>query len=177
MTTPYVGEIRWFTFPRGAPVGWQLCNGALLSIAEYQTLYTLLGTAYGGDGVNTFGVPDLRARVPIHQGQGLGLSAYVIGEVGGAEGVTLQSSQLGGHTHTIIAQTGAATAATPANNMLAALPSGESMYTSTLAGTVRDQMAPTEIRQTGQSLPHENCAPTLTINACIATYGVFPSRN
>jgi microcystin-dependent protein len=177
MTTPYIGEIRWFAFARGAPVGWQLCNGALLSIAQYQTLYTVLGTTYGGDGVNTFGVPDLRARVPIHQGAGTGLSPYVLGQVGGAENVTLQGSQLGGHTHTIAVQTGAATASTPANNMLAALPAGESMYTSTLTGTTRDQMATTTIQPTGQSLPHENCAPTLTINVCIATVGVFPTRN
>ncbi len=177
MSTPYVGEIRWFAYLRGAPIGWQICNGALLSIAEYQTLYTLLGTTYGGDGIQTFGVPDLRGRVPIHQGHGLGLSAYAIGQAAGTETVTLNSQQLGGHTHQIVALTGAASANTPSGNMLATLPTGESMYTSTLTGTNKDPMAPAEIKPSGQSVAHENCAPTLTISVCIATVGVFPTRN
>ena len=98
MTTPYIGEIRLVGF-NFAPRGWMACNGQLLSIATYSALFSLLGTTYGGDGITTFALPDLRSRIPVHQGQGPGLSNYVIGQMSGTESVTLTQNQIPAHTH------------------------------------------------------------------------------
>ena len=103
MSTPYIGEIRMFGFgTRGAPNGWQGCDGSLLPISEYDALFALIGTTYGGDGQVTFGVPDLRGRLPIHQGTGPGLSTYVIGQKAGTETVTVLPTQMPAHTHPIL---------------------------------------------------------------------------
>lgn len=174
MSDQFIGEIRWFTYTRGAPSGWQPCDGTLLSIAENDVLFALLGTAYGGNGQTTFGVPDLRGRIPLHQGTGKGLSPRAIGALGGVEGVTLATGQLGGHTHLIEASTSAATNTSPAGNVLAALPAGDALYTSSTSGAVATNLAC--IGNTGAGLPHENCAPTLALLPCIATAGVFPNR-
>ena len=101
MSTPYIGEIRMFGFgARGAPLGWQACDGSLLPISEYDALFALIGTTYGGDGQVTFGIPNLRGRLPVHQGTGPGLSTYVIGQSAGTETVTLLQSQMpAGHHH------------------------------------------------------------------------------
>ncbi|MEG1117467.1 MAG: tail fiber protein, partial [Janthinobacterium sp.] len=115
MSTPYVGEIRLFSFPR-IPTGWFACDGSLKPISEYEVLYILLGTTYGGDGVNTFGVPDLRGQVPLHQGTGPGLTPRVMGQKGGSETVTLLQTQLPAHTHVVSALSSLATVNTPAAN-------------------------------------------------------------
>ena len=116
MTTPYVGEIRLFGFSR-VPTGWFACDGSLQSIAEYQTLYTLLGTTYGGDGISTFAVPDLRGAVPVHQGTGPGLSPRPLGLFGGTESVTLSTDQIPAHQHTPNATSNSAsTVNTPGGN-------------------------------------------------------------
>src|SRR5580658_742842 len=115
MGTPYVGEIRMFGFGF-APQGWALCNGQLLPINQNQALFSLLGTTYGGDGRTTFALPDLQGRVPIHMGQGAGLSPYVMGQVGGVENVTLTIAQIPAHTHTVNGQSSLGTLATPVSS-------------------------------------------------------------
>ena len=176
MSSPYLGEIRLFGFSR-MPVGWQTCNGRLLSIAEYDALFALLGTAYGGDGVNTFAVPDLRGRVPIHQGQGSGLSPYVIGQMAGTENVTLLGTQMPGHTHTMLATTAAATSLTPGAALLPGAISGDTLYASDVSGATPIGMAPVSTSAAGGTQPHDNTMPTLTVQYCISLYGIFPSQS
>lgn len=168
MAEPYVGEIRCYggSF---APVGWAFCHGQLLSISEYETLFNLIGTTYGGDGQNTFALPDLRGRAPLHQGQGNG-SNYVIGQTGGVEQVTLTVSQIPAHQHVpLVANTG--TSDDPAGNVWAA--SGSRIYNPTLATGVF--MNPVAVAPTGGSQPHPNLQPYLAINYIISLFGVFPT--
>lgn len=175
MSDQYVGEIRWFTYVRGAPDGWLPCNGAQVSISVYETLYTLLGTTYGGDGQTTFCVPDLQGRIPLHQGAGPGLTPRVIGEKSGFETITLTTNQLGGHSHVIEASTIAATSTTASGNILATIAANDALYTSSTAGA-----SPVLLPCTGPSgggQPHVNCAPTLTLLPCIAYAGIYPSQN
>lgn len=176
MSTPYVGEIRHFGFPR-VPTGWHACDGSLLSIAEYEVLYTLLGTNYGGDGVTSFGVPDLRGQTPLHQGNGQGLTPRVLGQSGGSEQVTLTPLQLPQHTHAWMATQGAATAATPGPNVILGAPATDTLYVTDITGYVAYPLAANSVQPAGNTLPHENMMPTLTVNICIALYGIFPSQN
>jgi microcystin-dependent protein len=175
MSQPYVGEIRMFGFGR-VPNGWWACDGSLLSIAEYEVLYALVGTTYGGDGQTTFGVPDLRGRLPIHQGTGPGLSTYVIGQRAGSEQVTLTSNQMPAHTHTLLATSAAATALSPGNAVLPGAVSGDTFYASDIAGATAVAMSAQSTSSSGGSQPHENCMPTLTVQYCIAWAGIFPSQ-
>lgn len=175
MSQPYVGEIRMFGFGR-TPNGWQACDGTLLPIAEYEVLFALIGTIYGGDGQNTFAVPDLRGRLPIHQGTGPGLSNYVIGQKSGTESVTLISQQMPAHTHTAVATTGAATALTPGIALLPGAVSGDNFYASDITGATAVPMSAQSTGLAGGSQPHENCMPTLTVQYCIAWAGIFPSQ-
>lgn len=176
MSTPYIGEIRMFGFGR-TPSGWQACDGSLLPISEYDTLYNLIGTTYGGDGQNTFAVPDLRGRLPIHQGQGPGLSSYVIGQQSGTETVTVLSTQMPQHTHSLQVTTAAASGNTPGNTLLPGSISGDSIYVSdTVTGATAVAMSGQSTTFSGGSQPHENCMPTLTVQFCIATNGIFPSQ-
>lgn len=177
MSTPYIGEIRMFGFgTRGAPNGWQACDGSLLPIAEYDALFALIGTTYGGDGQVTFGVPDLRGRLPIHQGQGPGLSQYVIGQRAGTETVTVLPTQMPAHTHTAVATSAAATSLTPGTTILPAAVSGDTFYATDLTGATAIAMSAESTSLAGGSQPHENCMPTLTVQYCIATEGIFPSQ-
>lgn len=177
MSEPYIGEIRMFAFgTRGAPNGWQACDGSLLPISEYDTLFALIGTTYGGDGQTTFAVPDLRGRVPIHQGQGPGLSNYVIGQRAGTETVTVLPTQMPAHTHVAVATSSAATTLTPGNDLLPGTVSGESFYVSDVSGTTAVAMSAQSTSLAGGSQPHENCMPTLTVQFCIAWSGIFPSQ-
>ena len=176
MSTPYIGEIRLFGFSR-MPIGWQTCDGSLLNIAENEALYVLLGTTYGGDGVNTFAVPDLRGRVPIHQGQGPGLSPYVIGQKAGTENVTLTGPQLPGHSHTMLATTAAATSRTPGTTLLPGAISGDTLYASDVAGATPIGMAPVSTDIAGGNQPHDNTMPTLTVQYCISLFGIFPTQS
>lgn len=175
MSTPFIGEIRMFGFGR-TPLGWQACDGSLLSISENDALFALIGTTYGGDGQNTFAVPDLRGRLPIHQGQGPGLSTYVIGQVAGTENVTLLASQIPAHTHSLSAATTASTAITPGAAVLPGAVSGDSFYVNTTAGNTAAPMSPQMLGNAGGTQPHENCMPTLTVQYCIATQGIFPQQ-
>ncbi|KHA76709.1 phage tail protein [Janthinobacterium lividum] len=176
MTTPYVGEIRLFAFPR-IPTGWFACDGSLKPIANNEVLFTLLGTTYGGDGVNTFAVPDLRGQVPLHMGTGPGLTNRPIGQRSGSESVTLLATQLPSHTHPFNVNSTLATANVPANNLLLTAPSNnDKMYTSDLTGLTAYALATTATGTTGGNLAHENTMPTLTASFCIAWAGIFPSQ-
>lgn len=176
MSTPYVGEIRLFPYTF-APVGWQLCDGSLLGIADYEVLYALIGTTFGGNGQTTFGVPDLRGRVPVHQGTGSGLTPRVMGELNGSESVTLISAQMPTHTHNFAATSSAASINSPGSTAeLGGLTTTDTMYTSTVAGS-GEVMSNAAISQSGGNVPHENLMPTLTATFCIAVNGIFPSQN
>ena len=176
MSQPFVGEIRMFGFGR-TPNGWQACDGSLLSIAEYEVLFVLLGTTYGGDGQTTFAVPDLRGRLPIHQGQGPGLSSYVIGQVAGTESVTLISTQMPAHSHGVIATTAAATTGTPGVTVIPGTVSGQTLYVTDTTGGTPFNLSPQSLTAGGGSQPHENTMPTLTVQYCIAWAGIFPSQS
>ena len=173
MSTPFLGEIRAFG-GNFAPVGWAMCDGSLMSIANNNALFALLGTTYGGDGQSTFGVPDLRGRSVIHQGTGPGLSNYGMGELLGVESVTVGTAQMPGHPHSFSATTTAANSATPsASVVLAATASGFPIYdgAATPVG-----LAPTAVSTVGGSQPHDNRQPYLAITYIIALEGIFPSQ-
>ncbi len=178
MSSPYVGEIRCFGFGF-APLGWAFCNGQSMSIANFQVLYAVIGTLYGGDGVNTFNLPNLQGYVPMHWGAGPGGFNTTIGQVQGTPTVTLTTQQTPQHTHTITAQEipsgGHQSTANPGpNNWLSdAKPSGLYNYTP----TITTAFAPNAITTVGGGQPHENMQPYLALNFCISLYGVFPSRN
>jgi len=169
MSQPFIGQIQQFGFIF-APLGWAFCNGQLMSIAQNTALFSLLGTMYGGDGVTTFALPDMRGRVSLHFGQGPGLSNYVQGETGGTETVTLQGIQMPMHNHTLNASTGQKLVIVPGGNNLGA----GTIYTNAALDSV---LTPGTIGQTGGSQPHENRQPFLIINWCIALQGIYPSRN
>jgi microcystin-dependent protein len=169
MSNPYVGEIRLFA-GNFAPNGWMFCQGQTLAIAENDVLFTLIGTTYGGDGQQTFRLPDLRGRVPVHQGQGPGLSPRTPGEVGGAETVTLQASQLPQHTHALHASTAAATGSAPGGAVLAA-----TNVASYGPGPATTAMAAGAVGSTPAAQPHDNMAPTLAVSYIISLFGVYPS--
>lgn len=170
MSTPYVGEIRLFA-GNFAPVGWALCQGQLLSIADNDVLFQLIGTTYGGDGQQTFAMPDLRGRLPVHQGQGPGLSSRVIGEVGGSETVTLTLAQMPVHSHAMAGSSAAASMGSPGGAMLAT--TAVNSYDTSAGSTA---MAAGAIGSSGASQPHQNMGPTLALNYIIALFGIFPSQ-
>ncbi|GAB2503992.1 phage tail protein [Arenimonas alkanexedens] len=176
MSQPYVGEIRLFPY-NFAPNGWQECNGSLLSIAEHEVLFALIGTIYGGNGQTTFAVPDLRGRVPVHQFQGPGLSNRVIGQSGGSEAVTVLAANMPAHSHTVVATTQAATSGTPGNTVVPGAVSDQTQYVTDLAGGRAFTQGPAATSPAGGSQPHENCMPTLTATYCISLFGIFPTRS
>lgn len=172
MSDPFIGTIRLVAF-NFAPVGWAMCQGQILPIQENTALFSLLGTYFGGDGVNNFGLPDLRGRIAIGQGQGPGLANYTQGQPGGAETVTLAGSDAPSHTHTLMA---AASVTTP--------DPGPSVVLGTPAAAVRlygagaaTPLASTSVAPFGSSVPHENRQPYLALNYIIALNGIFPSRS
>ena len=173
MSEPFLGMIATFGFTF-APRGWALCNGQLLSIAQNTALFSLLGTTYGGDGQTTFALPNLQSRLPLHFGQGPGLSSYVIGETTGVENVTLTQNTLASHNHnSTTPATGAdANSVDPAAG--AVLATGTSIYR---VGAATIQMSPTPTSLTGGSQPFSDIQPILAINFCIALEGIYPSRN
>ncbi len=171
MANPYVGEIRLFA-GNFAPAGWMFCDGTVLSISEYYVLFYLIGTTYGGDGLNTFALPDLRSRVPIHMGQGVGLSNRVLAQKGGTETVTLTGSQIPAHTHVAQANSNNGTATTPTGNVWAAS-ADFSQYAMGTTGI----MNPGGVSSTGGSQPHDNMLPYLSINFIISMLGIFPSQS
>jgi microcystin-dependent protein len=176
MSTPYVGEIRLFGFPR-IPTGWFACNGDLYAISDYEALYSLIGTTYGGNGTTNFAVPDLRGRLPVHQGTGGGLSPAVLGQSYGTETVTLLTTQIPTHNHMLLASQAAGSTSTPGTSLYFANVSPDVWYYTAQGAATAETMNPAVIGQTGNSLPHDNCMPTLTGSYCIAWAGVFPSQS
>lgn len=169
MADPFFGEIRIFagTF---APVGWAFCDGQLVSIAQNDTLFSLIGTTYGGDGEQTFALPDLRGRIPVHRG-----SFIQLGETGGSEQVTLGPNQLPAHTHPLRASSSAANAGIPTGNVVA----DTTLTGPVLYGAVGTDalMSPAALEPAGLSQPHENRMPYLTMAFIICIDGIYPSRN
>lgn len=173
---PYIGEIKLWPVTR-VPVGWVFCDGSTYQISEYDTLFALLGTTYGGDGVSTFAVPDLRGRVPMGQGQGAGLTNRVLGQALGTEELTLLLNHLPAHQHALGASNMAASSLTPANNLLAAVNNVNLYGSPGASGATTVQLAPATIGQAGGSQPHDNMMPFLCVNYIIATQGIYPSPN
>lgn len=176
MSTPYIGEIRLFGFNR-VPAGWLACDGSLQPISVYDTLFILIGTAYGGDGENTFGLPDLSGRVPLHQGTGPGLSTRVIGEESGTETVVLTSGQMPSHSHAMNATTAAANATAIGTTVQLGAIAGDTMYVTDITGANGFATSAGSTSVAGGSQPHDNLMPTLTLQYCIATNGIFPQQN
>ena len=166
MAQPYVGEIRLFA-GNFAPVGWLFCDGQLLPISENETLYQLIGTTYGGDGQQTFALPDLRGRVPMHQPNG----PLSVGQATGVESVTLTVQQIPAHTHPLIGAKTPGTQTDPAGNLVA-----DSLSVSVYINDGVDaNMAPQAIGVVGGSQPHENRQPYLGLNFIVSLFGIFPS--
>jgi len=171
MAQPYVGEIRMFA-GNFAPDGWMFCSGQVLPIADYEVLFQLIGTTYGGDGQNTFALPDLRGRLPLHQGSNGGVT-YTLGENGGAEAVTLTSQQMPSHTHGFVGSTAAGTSNNPAGNIMASSPSVDMFVGITPDVTLN----PAAVQMVGGSQPHNNFQPYLCVDFIISLFGIFPSPN
>lgn len=165
MAQPYVGEIRMFG-GNFAPAGWMFCEGQLLPISENETLFQLIGTTYGGDGQSTFALPDLRGRLPIHQGNG-----FIMAETGGAEEVTLTVNQIPAHSHTLAASTEVASLSDPQGNVSAQTGTFDQFQTTPGA----QFMAPQSISSVGGSQPHTNMQPYLCVSFIISLFGIFPS--
>lgn len=173
MGLSFIGEIRMFAgnFP---PAGWAFCNGQLIPISENDALFTLIGTIYGGDGEETFALPDLRGRFPIHHGQGSGLSAHSIGESGGTEEVTLTVQQIPAHTHSLLASLDTGAAITPTDGVIGAGASVNIFRPAPPAATPMDVAA---VSPDGGSQPHDNMHPFIGIHYIISLFGLFPSFN
>lgn len=172
MSNNFVGEIRPVGF-NFAPVGWALCQGQLLQISEYDTLFNLIGTTYGGDGQTTFGLPNLQSRVPIHNGTLQGGPNFTLGSMGGAESVTLTPSQLPVHNHPMPANNVLASGiqASPANNFFSY--SSTEQFGPLAAGQVTGPI----LLPQGGSQPHSNIQPCLCVNYIIALFGIYPSAS
>lgn len=166
MAQPYVGEIRIFA-GNFAPAGWMFCEGQLLPISENETLFQLLGTTYGGDGESTFALPDLRGRLPIHQGNG-----FILAETGGAEEITLTVNQIPSHTHALLGTGNLASTNSPADNV----PARSTGATVFPYGTDAPQtnLSPQTVSPVGGSQPHTNFQPYLCVNFIISLFGIFP---
>jgi microcystin-dependent protein len=165
---PYIGEIRLVGF-NFAPINWAICNGATIPISQNAAFFDLIGTTYGGDGVNTFLLPDLQGRVAVHQGNG-----FVIGERTGTETVTLSTSQIPAHTHALAVSGAFGNQTAPAGNYPAEADLGLGFAYSSNPNV---QMNPQAIGPSGGNQPHDNMQPFLTMNYIIALFGVFPSQN
>jgi|SRR5579872_3610837 len=176
MSSPFVGEIRMWGL-NFAPAQWAFCNGQILSIQQNTALFSIIGTFYGGNGTSTFGLPNFQGSVPLHQGQGNGLSPRVVGEVDGAASVTLNSTQIPIHNHGVFAQNSRiGVLSAPSATSGLARSSGGNTYAS--ANTQLTPMAASAISTfNGGNQPHNNMQPYLCVNFCIAIAGIFPTRN
>ena len=166
MAQPYVGEIRMFA-GNFAPAGWMFCEGQLLPISEYETLFNLIGTTYGGDGQNTFALPDLRGRIPLHMGSG-----FTLAETGGVETVTLTVSQIPAHSHPVLATLNQGNATQPQGNV----PAQNASVTVYRAQVPVTQFSTQAVGSTGGSQPHNNFQPYLCVDFIISLFGIFPSQ-
>jgi microcystin-dependent protein len=166
MAQPYIGEIRMFAgnFP---PLAWEFCEGQLLSISENEALFTLIGTTYGGDGESTFALPDLRGRIPIHQGNG-----FTLAQAGGAEEITLTTQQIPVHTHALVASTATGNNPNPGGGLLATNPGTVQPY---IEDDPTSSLAVAAVTPVGGSQPHTNFQPYLCVDFIISLYGIYPS--
>ena len=164
MAQPYIGEIRMFA-GNFAPQGWMACEGQLLPIADYETLFNLIGTTYGGDGQSTFALPDLRGRLPIHAGNG-----FTLAETGGTENVILTVNQIPAHSHTLQGSSAAANSTDPTGRVDAK--PDKNLYR---PGTAANAMAAQAITSTGGNQPHNNMQPYLCVNFIISLFGIYPT--
>ena len=171
MSEPFVGEVRMFA-GNFAPRGWAFCDGQLLAVSQNDALFSLLGTIYGGDGRTTFGLPDLRGRLPIHAGSGPGLSPRRLGSKGGAENVTLTVNELPSHTHNWSVNGSQANSPKPQDKTFARA-AGQAYSSEDASGT----LASTTLDAIGGSRSHTNLMPFLCINFIIALFGIYPSRH
>ena len=171
MSDPFIGEIRMFggSF---APAAWAFCDGQLMPIAQNDALFSLIGTTYGGDGQETFAVPDLQGRVPMHMGTGSSGTPYVEGEKAGVESVTLTTQQIPQHNHAFLASTTTGNSVTPTDN----LTGNSAQVTFYALGTAITTMLGQAIQPVGGSQPHDNMQPYLTLSFIISLYGIFPSQ-
>jgi len=181
MDQPFIGAI-FLIGANFAPYSWALCDGRQIAISQNETLYTLIGTTYGGDGLNTFNLPDLRGRVPIHQGQGPGLQNYVIGATAGTENVTFTAGQIPSHNHNLNIQNAVGNTPTPASNTVLAVTVDGSGSSATPVKVYTDQIPDTAlnsqtITNTGGGQSISIIQPLLAMNYIFALYGVYPSRN
>jgi microcystin-dependent protein len=172
MSSPYVGEIRMFAgnFP---PSGWAMANGALMPISQNDTLFILYGTMYGGDGQETFGIPNLCGRAPMHAGQGPGISQnYQQGEAAGVESVTLTTQQIPIHNHAFLGNQGIAQNQQPTDGLVSQS-SVVKLYITDVAGAAMDSQM---LQPVGGSQPHENMQPYLSVGFIVSLFGIFPSQ-
>lgn len=165
MAQPYVGEIRMFG-GNFAPVGWEFCSGQLLAISDNETLFQLIGTTYGGDGQVSFGLPDLRGRLPLHVGAGI-----VLGQAAGTEAETLITQTIPNHTHAMMASTAIPAGTNPGGNV-----TGQAAAKLYRAGSPSVGLNPQSLVQTGGNQPHDNMQPYLCVNFIISLFGIFPSQ-
>ncbi|MEM7497424.1 MAG: tail fiber protein [Pseudomonadota bacterium] len=175
MSEPFVGEIRMFA-GNFAPRGWAFCDGQLLAVSQNDALFSLLGTIYGGDGRTTFGLPDMRGRLPLHAGTGAGLTQRRLGQKGGAERVGITVNTLPPHRHRTAVSAELGNTASVAGNTLARVTAGNP-YITPLAGIPTEPMARAAVSATGGSLQHNNLMPALCVHFIIALFGIYPSRD
>lgn len=177
MSEPFLGQICMFGFPF-APAYWATCDGQIINIDQNSALYALLGVTYGGNGTSNFALPDLRGRVPIHQGNGTGLTPRTIGNFDGKEKHKLVANEIPSHTHTVVPKgvDATGTALSPTNAVFAKPGSGRAIYeVNNVATTVN--MASLQTTPVGGSVEHNNMQPYLVVNFCIALSGIFPTRD
>jgi microcystin-dependent protein len=178
MSDPFLGQIITVGF-NFAPYGWAFCNGQIMSIAQNDALYSLLGTTFGGDGVQTFGLPNLMGRVPVDQGQGPNLSNYVMGQTSGTESITLQTSELPSHTHTAVTSNNPGKANTPSNTTILSDegPTSTQTVNTYVPFSSPQPLVAGTIGPSGGNAPHENRQPFLAINFVIALQGIYPQQS
>jgi microcystin-dependent protein len=180
MAEPFIGEIRPWAL-NYAPMGWAFCNGQLMQAAQNQPLFAVIGITYGGNGSTTFNLPNLEGRVPMHFGQGNGLTPRGIGQTYGVSTVTLTESQTPSHVHTLTAQDLDGNSTAPGGNFLAKSnaegPRGKVAYNTYAPPAVQTPMASTALGAVGGNQAHDNVQPILAVNMCIALIGIFPVRS
>jgi microcystin-dependent protein len=172
---PFVAEIRIFPF-NFAPKGWAFCDGQILPLSQNTALFSLLGTTYGGDGKSNFALPDMQGNVPMHPGQGPGLSLHDLGETGGSDTVTLLESEIPSHSHTMMCLPAPANRTPPGGNSMAREAGTTGPYLPASPAPTLVTMSDNAVTPAGGDQPHNNLQPYLTLNFCIALQGVYPPR-